>query len=64
MADPVTFAYSVLRAIQGRIKLTEDAILHGTPKNMEMYRQFVGELSGLEFAEQEIRDALQSEDTE
>jgi len=23
VADPVTFAYSVLRAIQGRIKLTE-----------------------------------------
>ena len=35
MADPVTFAYSVLRAIQDRIKLTEHAILHGTPKTME-----------------------------
>ena len=64
MADPVTFAYSVLRAVQARIKLTEDAILHGTPKNMEMYRQLVGELSGLEFAEQEIKEALQSEDTD
>ena len=46
------------------MELTQGAILHGTPKDMESYRQLVGELSGLEFAEQEIRDALQSEDTE
>ena len=64
MADPVTFAYSVLRAIQDRIKLTEHAILHGSPKNMESYRQLVGELSGLEFAEQEVKDTLKSEDDE
>jgi hypothetical protein len=64
VADPVTFAYSVQRSIRERIKLTEDAILHGTPKDMEMYRQLVGELTGLEFAEQEIIEALQSEDTE
>ena len=63
MADPVTFAYSLLRAIQERIKLTQDAILHGAPKDMETYRQLIGELSGLEFAEQEIKDALQKEDT-
>lgn len=50
----------VLKAVQDRIKLTEDAILQGSPKNMESYRQLVGELSGLGFAEQEVKDALQS----
>ena len=60
MADPTTFAYAVLKAVQDRIKLTEEAILQGSPKNMESYRQLVGELSGLEFAEQEVKDALQS----
>ena len=60
MADPTTFAYVVLKAVQDRIKLTEEAILRGNPKNMEAYRQLVGELSGLEFSEQEVKDALQS----
>ena len=60
MADPTTFAYAVLKAVQDRIKLTEEAILQGSPKNMESYRQLVGELSGLEFAEQEVKDALRS----
>ena len=60
MPDPTTFAYAVLKAVQDRIKLTEEAILQGSPKNMESYRQLVGELSGLEFAEQEVKDALQS----
>jgi len=60
MADPTTFAYVVLKAVQDRIKLTEEAILQGSPKNMESYRQLVGELTGLEFSEQEVKDALQS----
>ena len=60
MADPTTFAYAVLKAVQDRIKLTEEAILQGSPKNMESYKQLVGELSGLAFAEQEVKDALQS----
>ncbi len=60
MADPTTFAYAVLKAVQDRIKLTEEAILQGNPKSMEAYKQLVGELSGLEFAEQEVKDALQS----
>ena len=64
MSDPTTFAYSVLKAIQGRITLTQDAILHGSPKDMESYRNLTGELTGLEFAEQEIKDLLQSSEDE
>jgi len=60
VADPTTFAYVVLKAVQDRIKLTEEAILQGSPKNMESYRQLVGEINGLAFAEQEVKDALQS----
>ena len=60
MADPTTFAYSLLKSIQGRIELTQEAILHGSPKDMESYKLLIGELKGLEFAEQEIRDLLQS----
>ena len=64
MADPTTFAYSVLKAIQCRIELTQDSILHGSPRDMESYKQLIGELKGLEFAEQEIKDLLQSSEDE
>ena len=64
MADPTTVAHSLLRNIRGRIELTHDAILHGSPSNMESYKLLVGELRGLEFAEQEIKDLLQSSEEE
>ena len=64
MADPTTFAYSLLKAIRGRIELTKDSILQGTPKDMESFRQLTGELRGLEFAEREITDLLQSTEEE
>tara|TARA_R110000787_G_scaffold1898_2_gene7980 strand:+ start:4453 stop:4647 length:195 start_codon:yes stop_codon:yes gene_type:complete len=64
MSDPTTFAYRLLRAVESRIELTQDAILHGTPKDMESYRHLVGELNGLEFTQREIRDLLQSSEEE
>ena len=64
MSDPTTFAYRLLRAIESRIELTQNAILHGSPKDMESYRQLVGELQGLEFTEREIKDLLQSTEEE
>jgi hypothetical protein len=64
MSDPTTFAYSILKAIQSRIELTQNAILQGGPRNLEEYKQLVGELKGLEFCEQEIRDILQSSEEE
>jgi len=64
MSDPTTFAYKLLRAIQSRIELTQDAILHGTPKDMESYRHLIGELQGLEFTEREIKDLLQTTEEE
>ena len=56
--DPLNFAYAVLKGIQERIALTEQALLGGTPKNMEEYRQLTGEIKGLQFAEREVKDAL------
>jgi|TARA_R110002020_G_scaffold12374_1_gene45380 predicted nucleic acid-binding Zn-ribbon protein len=64
MADPTTFAYSLLKAIQERISLTQEAILQGSPKSMETYKQLVGELQGLEFSEREIKDQLQKTEDE
>ena len=64
MADPTTFAYSLLKAIQERISLTQEAILQGSPKSMETYKQLVGELQGLEFSEREIKAQLQKTEDE
>ena len=64
MADPTTFAYCLLKAIQERISLTQEAILQGGPKNMESYKQLVGELQGLEFAEREVKDQLEKTEDE
>jgi hypothetical protein len=64
MADPTTFAYVVLKAIQDRIMLTQAAILQGRPKDFMEYRDLTGELRGLEFSEQEIKDALHSSEEE
>jgi len=56
--DSLNFAYAILKGIQERIALTEQALLGGTPKNMEDYRQLTGEIKGLQFAEREVKDAL------
>tara|TARA_R110000737_G_scaffold274225_1_gene281157 strand:- start:299 stop:493 length:195 start_codon:yes stop_codon:yes gene_type:complete len=64
MADPTTFAYNLLRAIESRIELTQGAILQGSPKDMESYKHLVGELQGLEFSQREIKDLLQTTEEE
>jgi len=62
--DPLNFAYAILKALQERIALTEQAILAGSPKTMEDYRQLAGELKGLQFAEQEVKYALDKNEKE
>jgi len=58
MEDSLSFAYAVLKAIEGRIELTEQNILQGSPDTMEKYRQLVGELDGLQYAKTEIKERL------
>jgi|TARA_R100001086_G_scaffold231920_1_gene152877 hypothetical protein len=59
MEDALTFAYAILKSIESRIQLTQENILHGSPQNMESYKQLVGELTGLEFTQQEVKDQLE-----
>ena len=58
MEDSLSFAYAVLKAIEGRIELTEQNILQGSPDSMEKYRQLVGELDGLQYAKTEFIERL------
>jgi hypothetical protein len=64
MEDPTTFSYFVLKAVQERIKLTEEAILHGNPKEFTEYRELVGEIRGLRFCETEIKELIQKSEEE
>lgn len=64
MDDPTTFSYHILKAVQDRMKLTEEAILHGSPKEFTEYKELVGELRGLQFCEIEIRELLQKSEME
>ena len=64
MDDPTTFSYYVLKAVQERIKLMEDAVLDGSPKEFTEYRELVGEIRGLRFCETEIRELLRKSEEE
>ena len=56
----INFAYSFLKRIQQRIELTKETILAGSFKTMEDYKHITGELKGLQFAEREIKEQLES----
>jgi hypothetical protein len=58
MEDLTHFSYHILKVVQERITLTQEAILHGSPKEFVDYRELVGELRGLQFCETEIKELL------
>ena len=60
--DSPNFAYAILKKIQQRIELTKDSLTGGSFKTMEEYKQVVGELKGLQVAEREIKDQLESKE--
>ena len=60
--DSTNFAYAVLKKIQQRRELTKDSLTGGSFKTMEEYKQVVGELKGLQVAEREIKDQLESKE--
>ena len=64
MEDTLSFAYGILKTVESSITLTQENILHGSPSTMEAYKQLVGELEGLEYAEREIKDRLEKMEKE
>ena len=60
--DSTNFAYAILKKIQQRIEPTKDSLTGGSFKTMEEYKQVVGELKGLQVAEREIKDQLESKE--
>ena len=60
----IYLAEAVFRVINERRKIVLDVLQFNTVKNMEHYKQLMGEMDALEYIENEIKDLLSRQDTE
>ena len=60
----IYLAEAVFRVISERRKIVLDVLQFNTVKNMEHYKQLMGEMDALEYIENEIKDLLNRQDKE
>ena len=60
----IYLAEAVFRVINERRKIVLDALQFNSVKDMEHYKQLMGEMEALEYVENEIKDLLSRQDTE
>ena len=60
----IYLAEAVFRVINERRKIVLDALRFNSVKDMEHYKQLMGEMEALEYVENEIKDLLSTQDTE
>ena len=60
----IYLAEAVFRVIKERRKIVLDVLQFNTVKNMEHYKQLMGEMDALEYIENEIKDLLNRQDKE
>ena len=60
----IYLAEAVFRVINERRKIVLDVLQFNTVKNMEHYKQLMGEMDALEYIENEIKDLLNRQDKE
>tara|TARA_R100001126_G_C4781979_1_gene127563 strand:- start:328 stop:531 length:204 start_codon:yes stop_codon:yes gene_type:complete len=60
----IYLAEAVFRVINERRKIVLDVLQFNTVKNMEHYKQLMGEMDALEYIENEIKDLLSKQDKE
>tara|TARA_R100001129_G_scaffold167427_1_gene135048 strand:+ start:344 stop:547 length:204 start_codon:yes stop_codon:yes gene_type:complete len=60
----IYLAEAVFRVINERRKIVLDVLQFNTVKNMEHYKQLMGEMDALEYIENEIKDLLSRQDKE
>ena len=54
----IYLAEAVFRVISERRKIVLDVLQFNTVKNMEHYKQLMGEMDALEYIENEVKDLL------
>lgn len=60
--DEVYFAEAVFRIIKERRQGIQDLLIYDNVKNIEQYRELMGNLSSLNHVEQELRSLLQKQE--
>ena len=62
--NEIYLAEATFRLIKERRSVVLDALQFNSVKNMEHYRELMGELSALEFIEQELKSLLEKQEQE
>ena len=60
----IYLAEAVFRVISERRKIVLDVLQFNTVKNMEHYKQLMGEMDALEYIENEVKDLLNRQEKE
>ena len=60
--DEIYFAEAVLRIIRERRQAVQDLLLYDNVKNMEQYRELMGNLKSLDHVEQELKSLLEKQE--
>jgi hypothetical protein len=60
--DEIYFAEAVFRIIKERRQAVQDLLLYDNVKNMEQYRELMGNLKSLDHVEQELRGLLEKQE--
>ena len=60
--DEVFFADAVLRIVRDRRLAVQDLLIYDNVKNMEQYRELMGNLKALDHVEQELKSLLDTQE--
>ncbi len=60
--DEIYFAEAVFRIIKERRQAVQDLLLYDNVKNMEQYRELMGNLKSLDHVEQELKGLLEKQE--
>ena len=60
--DEIYFAEATFRIIKERRKAVQDLLIYDNVKNMEQYRELMGNLKSLDHVEQELKGLLDKQE--
>jgi hypothetical protein len=60
--DQIYFAEAVFRIVRDRRQAVQDLLIYDNVKNMEQYRELMGNLTALNHVEQELKGLLEKQE--
>ena len=60
--DEIYFAEAAFRIIKERRRAVQDVLIYDNVKNMEQYRELMGNLKSLDHVEQELKGLLEKQE--